>query len=579
MTAFEFRRRKTCRSWYAGATLVALAAALVFTIGASASISTDSGFEGADANLAPSTGVDWNSFSPTWSTNPAKPYRQATDSTTVSGWTFTGIEDAQKPQDNSDTQFGGGVKQDDNCPKLSSTSNPPNKDDLKRIYIASATVGGHVYLSLAWARIPQNTTSSSMHVGFEFNQNNPSTNGCGGSSKLVQRSTANGGDMLIVYDFAGGAVPVTLRLLRWKTSGTCDQTGKAATSAGCWVATPSFTSWEAAVNQTAATDAIAPDGSDTLQSQEFGEAIVDLTASDVFPATPTSCLSFGQAFGVSRSSGNSGTAAMEDLAGPAPLGITNCGTVVVKKVTKDASGTVITNDSTQFTFSTTAQTLPGPNNVANFNLTGQPTGTPPDTKTISDVKPAAGLTVTESAPSSPYALATNGISCTGGSNVTYDTTTRKATFDLAAGGTVTCTFTNQKQKLPSSITTAPYVYPNDDTTVTAGTGLTNVTGSVTFKLYSGVNAATNCAADNGTGVVYSETVNLPSTTNTSKTVGTSNPGTTGTPNSYKISSSTTNNLYWRVTYSGDSNNLGRYSCAESVGVTLNSDSSGGTNVP
>jgi hypothetical protein len=560
-------------------TIVAVAAALVFALAASADVSGDAGFEGSDANLVSNGNTDWNSFSPTWTGS--KPYRQATDSTTVSGWTFTGIEDAQKPPDSSDTQFGGGVKQDDSCPKLSSTSNPPNKDDLKRIYIASRTAGnGHVYLALSWARVPQNTTSSSMHVGFEFNQNDPATNGCGGTSPLVQRSAANGGDMLIVYDFEGGSVPVTLRLLRWQTSGTCDETGKAATSAGCWVATPSFTAWQAAVNNNAATDAIAPDGSDTLQSQEFGEAVVDLTASGVFPASPTTCVSFGQAFGVSRSSGNSGTAAMEDLAGPAPLSITNCGKVVVKKVTKDAAGNVITNDSTQFTFSTSLQTLPGPSSVSNFNLTGQPSpASPSDTKTINSVKPGTGLTVTESAPSSPYALATNGISCSSGSNATYNTTTRTATFDVAAGQTVTCTFTNQKQKLQSSITTAPYVYPNDDATVTAGTGLSDVTGSVTFKLYSGASAAANCAADNGTGVVYSETVPLSSTALTLKSVGTSNPGTTGTPNSYKISSSTTNNLYWRVTYSGDSNNLGRYSCAEYVGVTLNADSSGGTNIP
>ncbi len=46
----------------------------------------------------------------------------------------------------------------------------PNKDDLKRVYVTSNTVGGDVFLGLAWVRIPQNTTSPSAHIGFEFNQ-------------------------------------------------------------------------------------------------------------------------------------------------------------------------------------------------------------------------------------------------------------------------------------------------------------------------------------------------------------------------------------------------------------------------
>ena len=46
----------------------------------------------------------------------------------------------------------------------------PPKDDLARIYIAGENLSGHVYLMLAWVRIPQNSTSSDEHVAFEFNQ-------------------------------------------------------------------------------------------------------------------------------------------------------------------------------------------------------------------------------------------------------------------------------------------------------------------------------------------------------------------------------------------------------------------------
>ena len=73
---------------------------------------------------------------------------------------------------------------------------PSNKDDLKRVYIANSTatadstdtplphavLAGDVLLALAWERIPQNTTSASAHVAFEFNQADPSTQACPGSA-------------------------------------------------------------------------------------------------------------------------------------------------------------------------------------------------------------------------------------------------------------------------------------------------------------------------------------------------------------------------------------------------------------
>ena len=514
--------------------------------------------------------MDWNGFAPvTWS-GTAVPH---TATKNTKGWQFTGIDDLQATT--SDSGFAGGTKQDDDCPSVI-TAKAPNKDDLKRIYITHRTgPDGHVYLALAWARIPQNTTSSSAHVAFEFNQNDPATDACGaGSDSLVERSLANNGDMLIVYDFEGGSSPVVLKLLRWKDSGTCEQTGKAAvTGTGCWVATPNFTDWAAKVNDAQVNDAIAPIP-ENLQTQEFGEAIIDLTDAGVFPAQPTSCVSFGRAFGVSRSSGNSGTAQMKDLVGPADVNISNCATVVVKKVTKDVSGNVITNDATHFTFSTTVQTLPGPISVANFDLTGQPSGTPSDTNTIANAKPNQGLTVTEAAPSSPYSLVN--IGCVGGSNVSSSTVTRTATFDLGAGQTVTCTFTNQKQRQESAMNTAPFVYPNDTATVTPSTA----TGSVEFKLYgptTGKTAEQNCAANTATGLLYSETVNLPASG--TKTASTHNPGTTGTPTSFKIDTAGASTVYWRVTYSGDTNLFGRVSCAENIAVTLTGDTSGGTNVP
>ena len=87
----------------------------------------------------------------------------------VNGWAFDGIEDAQVTT--SDNAFAGGTKQDEECASVI-TAKAPNKDDLKRVYFATKTSQStdHVYLNLAWVRIPQNTTSPSAHVAFEFNQ-------------------------------------------------------------------------------------------------------------------------------------------------------------------------------------------------------------------------------------------------------------------------------------------------------------------------------------------------------------------------------------------------------------------------
>jgi hypothetical protein len=59
-----------------------------------------------------------------------------------------------------------------------------------------------------------------------------------------------------------------------------------------------------------------------LGIDEFGEAGIDLTDSAVFPNS--GCTAFGKVQAVSRSSGNSGTAAMEDLVGPGDVDIDNC---------------------------------------------------------------------------------------------------------------------------------------------------------------------------------------------------------------------------------------------------------------
>ena len=288
------RRRRTLF-----APLFVVVAALVLVVAAAAGpVGTAAGFEDDDANLVDNltAGIDWNSFAPTTWTGTA-PTRQSTKA--ALGWQFLGIEDWEATT--ADSGFAGGTKQDDNCASVI-TAKAPNKDDLKRAYLAIAVVGGHTFLELAWVRIPQNTTSPSAHIGFEFNQ---SQTLCGGSSDgLVQRTA---GDVLIVYDFEGGGNPV-LTLRKWVTSGACEVSND---SPPCWGPATNLTAGgfaEGAVNTGAtALDAIAPT-SETLGLSEFGEAGIDLTAAGVFP--PNTCRSFGKVYAVSRSSGSSATAAM-----------------------------------------------------------------------------------------------------------------------------------------------------------------------------------------------------------------------------------------------------------------------------
>jgi len=436
-----------------------------------------SGFEDEDGDLKYDTtcppetsALDWNSFAPAdWTPPPAAPYRVG--NATVSGWIFVGQEDHQVST--ADTAFAGGVKQDDACAPLKNAK-APNKDDLKRIYLGTKTVNGHTILNLAWVRIPQNTTSASAHVGFEFNQGEtPCIEGDGDG--LVAREA---GDMLVVYDFEGGSAAPVITLRRWLTdindpdqadfftdpAKPCDVD---ANSTPCWGDSKDLTALgfaEAKVNVGfSVLDGInppPPNNGENLADSEFGEAGIDLTDAGVF--APGQCASFGTAFGVSRSSGNSGQAQMKDLVGPVPFTLANCGTVIVRKQT-DPDG----DTTTDFDFSTSVTTNGG-SSVADFMLKDD------GVKTIVNVDPGTGLTVTETDPSADgYDL--TGIDCSAGT-VTPDstnTTTGVVTFAIAAGETLDCTYTNTAR---GDITVAK-------TVVNACTGAANDGGS--FDLFIG----------------------------------------------------------------------------------------------
>jgi hypothetical protein len=200
------------------------------------------------------------------------------------------------------------------------------------------------------------------------------------------------------------------------------------------------------------------------------------------------------------------------------------------------------------------------------------------TKTMLNVLPGA-YNVTETVGSIGNYLLTN-INCSAGNlaPTSTSTTTGVTAFTMSAGKTLECTYTNTRQKVQSSMDTAPWYYPNDKATVRAGTGQTDVTGSVTFKLYD---TSAHCTSNGATGLLYTQTVNLSATAGTSKDVNTSNPGG-GSPGATSVKipgDSSANPVYWRVSYSGDTNHFGRLSdCVENINATLTGDTNG-TNVP
>ncbi|TME21004.1 MAG: hypothetical protein E6I67_08860 [Chloroflexi bacterium] len=110
-------------------------------------------------------------------------------------------------------------------------------------------------------------------------------------------------------------------------------------------------------------------------------------------------------------------------------------------------------------------------------------------------------------------------------------------------------------KLPSTIATNQFYYPNDTATVT-GTGTFD--GKVSFELHK-VAGCTDAAAYSAANVALS---------------GTTSGSTASTNNtSYKADATNSGPFYWKVTYSGDSTHFDVTACVESSSVTITDDGS------
>jgi len=352
-------------------------------------------------DAAPS--VDWASFAHTLPTDPEK-------------------RKADLPTGAGDDSFGQGSKEDTLVPSVVDGSIPPNKSDLKTFstYLETSATGTK-YLHLFWHRVqdPSGTTN----MDFEFNQSSTiSTN------NVTPVRTA--GDLLIQYDLSQGGTNPVLWVSRWVTAGAASQC-EANNAVPCWGTRSNLSATGNATGSinTSPIPAGEADGLGAISPRTFGEASVNFTALTGGAGT---CVSFGSAYLKSRSS-DSFTAAMKDFIAPAPTNITNCGTVIIRKVTNPKEDP----DTTSFGYTKSFTTNPVVPNTFTLMDDG--------VKTITGVLTNQNGTVIEDVVPTGWDL--QGIDCsasTAGANATGNVATATVSFNLtSAADIVDCTFTNR----------------------------------------------------------------------------------------------------------------------------------------
>src|SRR6266581_1792651 len=407
------------------------------------------------------------------------------------------------PSGRTDNSFGQGTKEDDPAVTTVSGSIPPQKSDLTRFYVASEFANSSNFLYLAWER---SNVLGSANMDFEINQAVQPDLTTTGPKTLVRTA----GDLLITFDFGGSGSPV-LGLLKWVTSGATSQCFS-ANALPCWgnrVNLSAAGEAEGAVNSVTVNDPIA---NVSLPAGTFGEAAVNLTAAGVF--TAGTCTAFGSTFLKSRSSA-SFPAEVKDFVAPQPVNISNCGTIVVKKVTENGNAT--------FGYTTTGGLSP-----STFTLQGG------DTKTYGPGTVLPGTyTVTEDSPL-PSGWTFTSLTCTTGGAVSGQV----ATITMTPGATITCTYTNHTKVSPSITTVLSARTVNigdpvhDSATLTGATS--DAGGTVTYSAYAGANTCTGTDLLNSTKTVTNGTV----------------------PDSDPISFNTAGTYSFQAVYSGDANNNG-----------------------
>jgi hypothetical protein len=433
----QWKRRRPLWRWSALSAVV-LAAVVVFAVAASGQSLPGSVFEIDDvggpvgANLIVDTpgNLDWANVNQT----------QATD----------------LPTGATDDSYQGGTKEDTACPATTTGSIPNNKSDLLNFggYF-EPEAGGPGWLHVFWRRVqePNGTTN----MDFEFNRSSTDCDGAG-SSKNVTRTA---GDILLQYDIDQGGSQARLSKRTWLASGQWSD---------ATVLDPSQAI--GSINQVPITAANS-DGLGAMSARTFGEASFDL--SQVFD--PTVCESFGSAMLKSRSS-DSFTSQLKDFIAPIPVNISNCGKVIIRKVTDPAGS------AASFNYSKTFATAPATANT--FSLTG---ASPNNVKTFNGALFGAG-TVTEDLATLPSGWEFVSLDCSASSGVTVTVNGAVGSWNIdATTDIVDCTYTNRLRQGAILVTktrkhaadgTGPHPHAGVDFTVNGVTKATDANGQACF---------------------------------------------------------------------------------------------------
>ncbi len=352
-----------------------------------------------------------------------------------------------KPTGQTDDSYAGGVKEDTPCPGETTGSIPNNKSDLKTFSVyQEAGTGSHPgFIHLAWSRVSE--PSGTTLMDFEFNQ---SSTACSSGPNKVRTA----GDLLIEYSIVQGGARAELTKRTWTGSAWGDAVVMSAANPLCGGASCAT----GTINATAITQANA-DGLGATSARTFGEASIDLRS--IFQAGK--CSSFGSAMLKSRSS-DSFTSQLKDFIRPVGIELTNCGKVIIRKVTNPAGST------TSFGYTKAFSTDPATTPADTFSLTGVTTNSA-NVKEFSNVLFGTGLTVTENTPL-PTGWQFASLDCSASTGIPAAervVTDRTVTFTIDDEQDVLdCTYTNQalgaikvvKNTTPSSSTTFDFTPTN-----------------------------------------------------------------------------------------------------------------------
>ncbi|MGR0319167.1 prealbumin-like fold domain-containing protein [Agromyces sp. ZXT2-3] len=304
-----------------------------------------------------------------------------------------------------------GVIHDDAVPTLGET-NPNAQVDLRRAWLGvEQDTDDDFWLYFAWER-DKNTGSG--FIAYEF-MKEPAPDACaydGPDAALIPVcnpwENRSDGDFMILWDQQGGSLDLYLRI--WDDS-----------SGTLLLGAPT------ALNATVSQAAYSANGF-------FGEAAVNLT--DTIFGGANECISFANTI-PSTVTGNSDTADYKDTILETTPPISNCGSVTIRKETVPDEDPNTTLFGFERTFEAESDAEPPD---LTFDLTDD------DSMTWDDVPFGTGYVVDESDIPAGWAL--DSIDCSasdgyGPGEIVTDVAAGTVTFDLDAGQSLDCTYTNE----------------------------------------------------------------------------------------------------------------------------------------